>query len=125
MISGFSLTWHRKGSRDSAKRRGESGHPCRIPLVIGNESKVTPLALILADGSEYAAEIQLLPNPTCVSVENLKFQLTRSNAFSGSVPMKTLGVLVMLAVCNRFSTLVVLSLASLVGTKSTWSRCIR
>lgn len=59
LISGFSLTWHRKGSSDIANSKGDSGHPCLVPFDIGKESETTPLALTLADGFEYAADIQL------------------------------------------------------------------
>lgn len=119
---GFCLTWHRNGSRDNAKRRGESGHPCLVPFVNGNESEVTQLALTLAVGVVYATKTQLsilLPRPTYRNVANMKAQLTQSNAFSASVPIKTLVIFVRVAEYSRFRTYVVLSLASLVGTKPT------
>lgn len=47
-MSEFSLTWHKKGTKDNAKSKGESGLPCLVPFVIGNGSKITPLALTLA-----------------------------------------------------------------------------
>lgn len=122
LMSGFCLTCPKNGSSERANRSGESRHPCRVPLVIEKDSEVTPLALTLAVGDSYVADIQFTifpPRPTCLSVANIKAQLTRSNAFSASVPMKTLSVLVCMVVYSKFRTLVVLSLTSLVGTKPT------
>lgn len=54
----FNRTWHINGSNERAKSRGDSGQSCLVPLVIGKESKITPLALTLVDGVAYVAEIQ-------------------------------------------------------------------
>lgn len=57
---GFNRMWHKKGSKESAKRRGDKGHPCLVPLAIGNGFDRTPLALTLADGVSYTAAIHLI-----------------------------------------------------------------
>lgn len=51
-ISGFKRMVFKKGSKTRRKRRGERGHPCLVPLVMGKGSERTPLSLIWADGVE-------------------------------------------------------------------------
>lgn len=76
---GFFRTWHKNGSSDRAKSKGDNGHPCLVPLVIEKDSEITPFALTLADGVVYVAEIHLntlRPRPTCRNVASINVQLT-------------------------------------------------
>lgn len=54
----------------SANNKGESGHPCLVLLDRANGSEIAPTILILTEGQEYKASIQLTklgPNPALFS----------------------------------------------------------
>lgn len=62
-MSGFNLIVDRKGSREKANNRGDKGHPCLVPFVIGKGLDKTPFAFTCAVGVEYILAIRLSITP--------------------------------------------------------------
>jgi len=60
VILSFCLIAAAKGSMNIAKRSGESGHPCLVPLNSVKLCDVSPLVVTVADGDVYTILIQLL-----------------------------------------------------------------
>lgn len=121
-MSGLFCTVRRNGSRVKIKIRGDRGHPWRVPLVISNDCDRCPFTFTLAEGQEYMAWIQcIIPRPRNHRVSVKKVQSTLSNVFSALVERSSRGILCFCATYIRLSALVVLSLASLIGTNPTWS----
>jgi hypothetical protein len=58
-ISSSCLIALARNSRTMLNRSGESRHPCHIPELRGNGFSFSPLSMMLAIGSSYAAFIML------------------------------------------------------------------
>ncbi|MEE6516768.1 hypothetical protein FKM82_026479 [Ascaphus truei] len=75
------------GSMHKANSRGESRHPCLVPLLIGNRSEGNPWWTTLAAGAAYNALTacwKMPPNPNAPSVDSKYGQSILSKAFSAS-----------------------------------------
>lgn len=73
------------GSMVKAKRAGESGHPCLVPLCKGKGMDSRPFSLMLAMGAIYNVRIQLIHfngSPILRITSHRYAHSTLSNAFS-------------------------------------------
>lgn len=76
-----------RGSITMAKIKGESGHPCLVPLAMLNGVDVIPDVQTRALGEEYrfSIAVRIVPDsPNLHMTFSMYFQLTLSNAFSAS-----------------------------------------
>lgn len=83
-----------KGSRISAKRRGDRGHPCLVPLCKSNCGEIMPFVKTAARGFEYSNLIQDMnpfPKPKAFKVAIKKGHSTLSNALSASKEIAVIG----------------------------------
>ncbi len=84
------LFWQMAAARGSMKivdKKGESGHPCLVPLCSEKGGDVSPLVITVAEGAVYKILTQLIndsPKPNFCIVETRNDQLTLSKAFSAS-----------------------------------------
>ena len=121
-MSIFALIILKKGSTVRINMMGESGHPCRVPLPIGNDSDMTSFTFTLALGHEYKLVIQFnipffIPIFCKTALRNV--YSTRSNAFSASADTITNGFCWEWDNCMALRTLCVFSLPSLPGVNPT------
>ena len=102
---------HSRGSIKMANNKGESGHPCLVPLCNSKLGDVSPLVMTVAIGELYSVLIQLInvsPNPNISNVANRNVQFTLSNAFSASNEAMIVSILFWVEWCTRLNSLPVL-----------------
>ncbi|MEE6522678.1 hypothetical protein FKM82_021287 [Ascaphus truei] len=98
----------------NAKRSGERGQPCLIPLLIKKGSEANLWWVTLADGSEYRANIAFVnfsPRPNAPSLASKYGQSFLSKAFSASRLSAKTGINLKLAISNRSIIRLMLSVA--------------
>lgn len=89
-----------RGLMTTANKKGESGHPCLVPLCRVKGCEISSLLTTVADGVMYSIWNQLInnsPRPNLHIVDMRNIHLTLSKAFSSS----SLAIMVCACYCEE------------------------